>query len=142
MESSVHSPQIDSLLKILTPLGYTLQIVPIGEKIICQSAYSPLFYIYIDSEYTFLLICHECSLFVMATFIIYKTISTLVRCKHHMTWKRPNYLIPGQYEKTSSYCQIYNFAGQAASPPVCFPGTASYRHSISSSFVSGIPSAL
>lgn len=28
MESSVHSPQIDSLLKILTPLGYTLQIVP------------------------------------------------------------------------------------------------------------------
>lgn len=33
MESSVHSPQIDSLLKILTPLGYTLQIVPMGEKI-------------------------------------------------------------------------------------------------------------
>lgn len=32
MESSVHSPQIDSLLKILTPLGYTLQIVPIEEK--------------------------------------------------------------------------------------------------------------
>lgn len=32
MESSVHSPQIDSLLKILTPLGYTLQIVPMGEK--------------------------------------------------------------------------------------------------------------
>lgn len=32
MESSVHSPQIDSLLKILTPLGYTLQIVPIGKK--------------------------------------------------------------------------------------------------------------
>ncbi len=29
MESSV---QIDSLLKILTPLGYTLQIVPIGKK--------------------------------------------------------------------------------------------------------------
>ena len=25
MESAVHSPQIDSLLKILTPLGYTLQ---------------------------------------------------------------------------------------------------------------------
>ena len=24
MESSIHSPQIDSLLKILTPLGYTL----------------------------------------------------------------------------------------------------------------------
>ena len=32
MESSVHSPQIDSLLKILTPLGYTLQIVPIGKR--------------------------------------------------------------------------------------------------------------
>lgn len=32
LESSVHSPQIDSLLKILLPLGYTLQIVPIGEK--------------------------------------------------------------------------------------------------------------
>lgn len=32
MESSVHSPQIDSLLKILTPLGYTLQIVPLEKK--------------------------------------------------------------------------------------------------------------
>ena len=32
MESAVHSPQIDSLLKILTPLGYTLQIVPMGKK--------------------------------------------------------------------------------------------------------------
>lgn len=32
MESSVHSPQINSLLKVLTPLGYTLQIVPIGNK--------------------------------------------------------------------------------------------------------------
>ncbi|MCM1387685.1 MAG: helix-turn-helix transcriptional regulator [Bacillus sp. (in: Bacteria)] len=32
MESAVHSPQINSLLKILTPLGYTLQIVPIKEK--------------------------------------------------------------------------------------------------------------
>ena len=32
MESSVHSPQIDSLLKILTTLGYTLQIVPMGKK--------------------------------------------------------------------------------------------------------------
>lgn len=32
MESSVHSPQIDSLLKILTPLGYTLQIVPMGKE--------------------------------------------------------------------------------------------------------------
>lgn len=29
MESSSHSPQIDSLLRILVPLGYTLQIVPI-----------------------------------------------------------------------------------------------------------------
>ena len=32
MEASVHSPQIDSLLKILTPLGYTLQIVPMSKK--------------------------------------------------------------------------------------------------------------
>lgn len=29
MESSTHSPQVDSLLRILVPLGYTLQIVPI-----------------------------------------------------------------------------------------------------------------
>ncbi len=28
-ESSAHSMQIDSLLRILTPLGYTLQIVPL-----------------------------------------------------------------------------------------------------------------
>lgn len=28
MESSAHSPQVDSLLRILMPLGYTLQIVP------------------------------------------------------------------------------------------------------------------
>ena len=32
MESSIHSPQIDSLFKILTPLGYTLQIVPMSKK--------------------------------------------------------------------------------------------------------------
>ncbi|MDE5597172.1 MAG: helix-turn-helix domain-containing protein [Lachnospiraceae bacterium] len=32
MESAVHSPQINSLLKILSPLGYTLQIVPIKKK--------------------------------------------------------------------------------------------------------------
>ena len=32
MESAVHSPQINSLLKILAPLGYTLQIVPIKKK--------------------------------------------------------------------------------------------------------------
>jgi Predicted transcriptional regulator with C-terminal CBS domains len=32
LESSVHSPQIDSLLKILVPLSYTLQIVPIEKK--------------------------------------------------------------------------------------------------------------
>ncbi len=32
MESAVHSPQINSLLKILAPLGYTLQIVPIRKK--------------------------------------------------------------------------------------------------------------
>ncbi|MDD3369078.1 MAG: XRE family transcriptional regulator [Lachnospiraceae bacterium] len=29
MEKRVHSPQVDSLLKILVPLGYTLEIVPI-----------------------------------------------------------------------------------------------------------------
>ena len=29
MEKTVHSPQLDSLLKILMPLGYTLQIVPL-----------------------------------------------------------------------------------------------------------------
>lgn len=28
MESNKHSPQIDSMLKILLPLGYTLKIVP------------------------------------------------------------------------------------------------------------------
>ena len=32
MEKSVHSPQIDSLLKVLVPLGYKLQIVPIDNK--------------------------------------------------------------------------------------------------------------
>ena len=29
IETSTHSPQVDSLLRILVPLGYTLQIVPI-----------------------------------------------------------------------------------------------------------------
>jgi len=28
LEKAVHSPQINSMLKILTPLGYTLKIVP------------------------------------------------------------------------------------------------------------------
>ena len=32
MESSTHSPQIDSLLRILVPLGYTLQIVPMQQR--------------------------------------------------------------------------------------------------------------
>ena len=32
LESSVHSPQIDSLLKILVPLSYTLQIVPMTKR--------------------------------------------------------------------------------------------------------------
>lgn len=32
MESAVHSPQINSLLKILVPLGYTLEIVPLEKK--------------------------------------------------------------------------------------------------------------
>ena len=29
MEKAVHSPQVDSLLRILVPLGYTLKIVPL-----------------------------------------------------------------------------------------------------------------
>ena len=28
MEKNAHSPQVDSLLRVLAPLGYTLQIVP------------------------------------------------------------------------------------------------------------------
>lgn len=32
MESGVHSPQIDSLLRVLEPLGYTLKVVPIVKK--------------------------------------------------------------------------------------------------------------
>lgn len=32
MESATHSPQINSLLKILVPLGYTLEIVPIEKR--------------------------------------------------------------------------------------------------------------
>ena len=32
MEKAVHSPQIDSLLKVLVPLGYKLQIVPMEKK--------------------------------------------------------------------------------------------------------------
>ena len=32
MEKAVHSPQIDSLLRILTPLGYKLQIVPMEKN--------------------------------------------------------------------------------------------------------------
>ena len=32
IESSTHSPQVDSLLRILVPLGYTLQIVPIKRQ--------------------------------------------------------------------------------------------------------------
>ena len=31
MEAQTHSPQLDSLLRVLVPLGYTLQIVPIGK---------------------------------------------------------------------------------------------------------------
>ncbi len=29
MEKSAHSPQLNSILKVLAPMGYTLQIVPI-----------------------------------------------------------------------------------------------------------------
>ncbi len=32
MEKAVHSPQINSMLKILVPLGYRLQIVPMDRK--------------------------------------------------------------------------------------------------------------
>lgn len=32
MEKAVHSPQIDSLLKILVPLGYKLKIVPLEKN--------------------------------------------------------------------------------------------------------------
>ncbi len=32
LENSVHSPQLDSLLKMLVPMGYTLQIVPLIKK--------------------------------------------------------------------------------------------------------------
>lgn len=32
MEKAVHSPQIDSLLKILTSLGYTLKIEPLSGR--------------------------------------------------------------------------------------------------------------
>ena len=32
MEKAVHSPEIDSLLRVLTPLGYKLQIVPMEKK--------------------------------------------------------------------------------------------------------------
>ena len=32
MEKNVHSPQIDSLLRILAPMGYTLQIVPLKKS--------------------------------------------------------------------------------------------------------------
>jgi predicted transcriptional regulator len=32
METAAHSPQIDSLLRILIPLGYTLKIEPVVKK--------------------------------------------------------------------------------------------------------------
>ena len=32
LEKSLHSPQLDSMLKVLVPLGYTLQIVPIKKS--------------------------------------------------------------------------------------------------------------
>jgi predicted transcriptional regulator len=32
LEKSLHSPQLDSILKVLVPLGYTLQIVPIKKS--------------------------------------------------------------------------------------------------------------
>ncbi|MBR4671158.1 MAG: helix-turn-helix transcriptional regulator [Butyrivibrio sp.] len=32
VEKAVHSPQINSLLKILVPMGYKLEIVPMDKK--------------------------------------------------------------------------------------------------------------
>ena len=32
LEKATHSPQISSLLKVLVPLGYTLQIVPLRKR--------------------------------------------------------------------------------------------------------------
>ena len=32
MEKNTHSPQIDSMLKVLAPMGYTLQIVPMKKS--------------------------------------------------------------------------------------------------------------
>ena len=32
LETAVHSPQLNSLLKILVPLGYTLEIVPLKKN--------------------------------------------------------------------------------------------------------------
>ena len=32
LEKSLHSPQLDSMLKVLVPLGYNLQIVPIKKS--------------------------------------------------------------------------------------------------------------
>lgn len=32
LEKAVHSPQLDSLLRVLVPMGYSLQIVPIIKK--------------------------------------------------------------------------------------------------------------
>lgn len=33
MEKASHSPRVDSLLKVLAPLGYKLQIVPMDKRI-------------------------------------------------------------------------------------------------------------
>ena len=33
LETATHSPQIDSLLKVLVPLGYTLKIAPINGSV-------------------------------------------------------------------------------------------------------------
>lgn len=32
LESGIHSPQINSLLKILVPLGYTLRVTPLKKR--------------------------------------------------------------------------------------------------------------
>lgn len=33
LEKAVHSPQLDSLLRVLVPMGYSLQIVPITKNV-------------------------------------------------------------------------------------------------------------
>ena len=45
-----------------------------------------------------------------------------------------NFLVYSIFD-TSGYCQTYNFAKQAVSLPVCFLGTASYKHPSLDNFI-------